>query len=854
MIKSNCRRILALLMALLAAFSLSTGALAAEGEAPVYEYTDAYVINYAQVDYGGYEAQLPYLYYSPHRGSMGIRNLQTGKMEYWNTGHKVYNLINTTKLSQGGEGAYASIGAYCVDACIDAVSGVTYRRINLEDSGYFTDTTAGRLRAIYLNAFPYIKDMSVIEKRVNEWLSQTQSEYAPVSGLTCAEVISATQYTIWEVANGTDVEGGTPYDETKDYTLEELSQNVVYPQDQYVDSTEGARDTTANNIQMLNQYLLALEPVGPSQIAVSDVSFASQSMTVQKQGDGKFTVTVDVQIQATVSQSDALVLSAAMGQQVQTVQLTPGQTNYRLTLVDAAAVETVKLEINGTQTAADVFLFDAGGERESSQSMIAYDDSALPVHAETELQPRILNFYKTTVVDNGDGTTSRIPLEGIVFDIYAVMDMDSFTSGKVALPEAPTVEYARENYTLVASVSTGSDGKAVYNLTAEGMADGVYLVAEQKNPAIVEPAAPFFVCVPMTNEQGDGWVYSIDIQPKNQVVEGPQIRKDVTEIDQEEDTFAVGQTHTWIIRADVPADIAGGKAYTITDTLDYRLTYKGNVAVKVGLTADKANTEAVTLTLGKDYVLKAVEITDDQQRRVDQFTLSLTQAGMQAVAAAVGAGSYGDFEVRVYFDAVIDSDAAMDERIPNQAALEYTNSVGFDYDAVSDLPEVYTGGLQILKYDAKDDTKFLAGASFRLARAATQTEINAGLAQTLVVGGQESYVVFVEFYTDTALTARADQVTTLEDGRVLLCGLAYGTYYLVETKAPAGYNLLSNPVTVTVGTDSYTEDYAVRVANSSEPVLPATGGIGTLVFTITGLVLIGAAGALLVFSRKKRLS
>ncbi|MBR6527661.1 MAG: LPXTG cell wall anchor domain-containing protein, partial [Lachnospiraceae bacterium] len=124
------------------------------------------------------------------------------------------------------------------------------------------------------------------------------------------------------------------------------------------------------------------------------------------------------------------------------------------------------------------------------------------------------------------------------------------------------------------------------------------------------------------------------------------------------------------------------------------------------------------------------------------------------------------------------------------------------------------------------------------------------------------YVVYKEFYVDAACTIKANTITTDENGDALIFGLEAGTYYLVETKAPAGYNLLSYPVQVTLDQTSHHTgdieatqeieeiDRTVYVANSNTFRLPETGGIGTAVFTLVGSLMMGGAGVMLV--NKKR--
>ena len=178
---------------------------------------------------------------------------------------------------------------------------------------------------------------------------------------------------------------------------------------------------------------------------------------------------------------------------------------------------------------------------------------------------------------------------------------------------------------------------------------------------------------------------------------------------------------------------------------------------------------------------------------------------------------------------------------------------------------VYTCGVNLYKYDAKDYNVALAGAKFKLAKVVE--EGTTGATQLVTKEDGVKNVVYVDFYTEIAdgklvEDSKVSEVETTADGKAMLYGLVEGTYYLVETKAPvfvdevsgeviAAYDLLSYPVKVTLDEVSHLEANKVAVANSSQFRLPSTGGVGTGLFTMSGSTLIALARAVLIRRKKK---
>ncbi len=816
------KRLFSLMMVVIMMLSMT---LNVSADTTGYEPTESYVLNYAGV-YEGAKWQ----YFSPYWPAFTF----DGYSDY--TQSISFSLYDTRNAE--------AFPVYCTDLDTGLAANSDFRRLNLEDSTYAA-AGAGVLRSIMLNGFP---------KKTTSDLGAA----AGVENLTVGEAVAATQAAIWQIAHGERVEftnfvrtidtDWSP-DGTEHYA--ECNAEIVNGY-----AAEENKALIASHIEAVFNYLINLAPTSPAQVAVSNASFKNWGTPVVTKNEttGNYDVTVEATIDVVKTTNDKLTVTAILGDNFANATLENGTNNVELKIENvpaSVAKGEVKLAIDGTQTVEDVFLFDAEGERGESQSLIGYLGNQLPVHAEVVVEnERIININKSTKVvtgadKEGKETYTLVPLEGIIFDIYYKGSLADYEAGKLTLDESYS---GQGDFTLI----TDADGKASVNLTKNNMPDGVYLIVERPHTAIVKPADPFYVVVPGTNPEGTGWVYTINISPKNDVKGEVDIEKDVIFVGNEEATVDAYKDHTWIIGATVPLDIADGKRYVIEDTLDYRLDYIGNVKVQVELKVP--TDDNLVLTEGTDYTLTVTDIaTPVDGGDTDAFTVALTTAGMRKVGNYVGTAT-DNYMIRVYFDAQINSNATMGTEIPNQATLEYTNSVNFDFEDESDIPVVYTGGTNLLKLDANDQTKTLPGATFKVYRAATPEELADDNIVKTTLDGVSGEVVEVKFFnTNTFTGTKVAEATSSDSGVVYISGLAYGDYYIVETQAPQGYNLLTSPQMVTITATSHLSENAVKVLNNAGFELPETGGIGTTIFTMTGLILILGAGLILVTRRRMSL-
>lgn len=283
----------------------------------------------------------------------------------------------------------------------------------------------------------------------------------------------------------------------------------------------------------------------------------------------------------------------------------------------------------------------------------------------------------------------------------------------------------------------------------------------------------------------------------------------------DKESVEIGEVVNYTITGKVP-DTTGFTSYDyiITDTMSAGLTFNEDVKVYVG--NDKLTGNYTYEKVGNGF----------------KVTIAVKQLQNQITK-----------EIKLTYSATVNADAVATVS-KNHAELKYSNDPTNTESHGNQEKEqtVYSAKIVIDKYDASvaDKSKKLEGAEFVLKNSEGKFyKYDTSANKVTWVNTQEAADVFV---TDSN---GVDEVIGLKDG----------TYTLIETKAPAGYNLLSKAIDVVVaGTNPDTTKltYKVEVGNSTGSLLPGTGGIGTRIFYIAGAaLLLGAVVVLLVKKFKK---
>ena len=329
--------------------------------------------------------------------------------------------------------------------------------------------------------------------------------------------------------------------------------------------------------------------------------------------------------------------------------------------------------------------------------------------------------------------------------------------------------------------------------------------------------------------------------------------------------FGIGDTVTYQLTSKVP-DMTGYTSYTFkfTDTLSKGLDLKAILSVKVESTELKAGkTGANTYSLSYDKTNRILTVT------LNDFYNSYKN-------------HVGD-TITVVYTATLNKDAVIGMNPnTNKAVVEYSNnpSTGGTGTSEPSIVDVHTFNFTIFKYYLKDETKTaLANAEFELYKANAAGDAADTDAKINIV--DEGKGVYRQATADEAKATdfTSAKIVSDADGKVLVKGLDAGTYYLRETKAPDGYNLLLDDVKVEIKAvyddttgklTSYSVDYTyngktttgtaitaadnspeVAVENKTGAELPSTGSKGALMVTLAGIVLFGALTASKAFGKKK---
>jgi fimbrial isopeptide formation D2 family protein/LPXTG-motif cell wall-anchored protein len=335
--------------------------------------------------------------------------------------------------------------------------------------------------------------------------------------------------------------------------------------------------------------------------------------------------------------------------------------------------------------------------------------------------------------------------------------------------------------------------------------------------------------------------------------------------------------------------------YVIDDTMDAGFSLKAAPVVTIGGETKAAGTD-YTIT----YKKNGTETTTVTEADSFEITINWTENGTKDTAHKYDANAV----IEVTYTAILDPAKAASVNVgatanKNEAEVKYYKGNDSDDDTPPSgqlgkkTTETFDTKLTVNKVDGENQP--LTGAEFTLTTTdgtklayVTETTFEADANGTYYLLKDGTYTSEAPNDSEThnavyASTTQKYKMVTINkvigegqtpssmvslvdaNGHVTFSGLGAGTYTLSETKVPAGYNK-ADDVTFTITFDKETKKFAsnnadvtldstnnvfaTTVVNQAGAELPSTGGIGTTIFYVAGIVLVLGAAAILVARRK----
>lgn len=392
-----------------------------------------------------------------------------------------------------------------------------------------------------------------------------------------------------------------------------------------------------------------------------------------------------------------------------------------------------------------------------------------------------------------------------------------------------TAKALKSNLASTATSNKIADSKKSHTFT--GLAAGYYLVYVTGGKEIQSSL--------VTVEEGK-------TNTVNLKTEAPSITKKA-----EQDTVSIGQVVKYTVTGSVPDTTGYDKyVYTIHDELSNGLDF-----------VNDANGTAVTdSTVNVTVAFKAAGVsatgTTPTTATLDTTNNKKMSLDLSAWVRANQINKGKEFTVTYY--AKVNKDAVVTEK--NSATLEYGNNPSDTTTTTPSEAKTPTYPLNINKIKAGTTDDRLAGAKFSLYN--SESDATSGTNAIKVTGSNGNYVV-----DPTSENTVFESVKSI-DGQnynLRVNGLAAGTYYLVETDAPAGYNKLTDPIKVEIkkstnedvnawtlfNNDENVADKIIDVENSTGSILPSTGGMGTISFTVVAALLVLGVAISFIRDRKR---
>lgn len=409
-----------------------------------------------------------------------------GEEYYWHSksteeNTKTYYQRSVHRICEGGyipaiynivDGGGEQHNVYCCDYEVNILKTgdkIAYRRLTLENSGYYPPEAASKIRAIAFNSYPVLslEEMKTRMDKAGYTLNESVSE---------EQLLSGTQRAIWQYSNSDSVNNQAAYN----FSLkikDGYADVIKAPEGKYEESGGKCYNEINENVQKVYNYLMSLngKEASPGGIVLNGVQAAPLSAGMSGAVDVllRFELKNDRHGGITLNEKDDLTLAANGKTFPSREWRDEGNGEYSVTLQGVTAGENIDVTISGEQyLAEDAYFYEPVNGRKAAQCFVGVAEGSTPVFAEgsfsidgntqqaayltvekTSNIPGTYNFNVYEVTDDGE--------KGELVNTVELKTEDNpcIASEKILLPAGTYIveeeDAIKAGYTLIVTV----DGK-----------------------------------------------------------------------------------------------------------------------------------------------------------------------------------------------------------------------------------------------------------------------------------------------------------------------------------------------------------------------------------------------------------
>lgn len=322
-----------------------------------------------------------------------------GEEYYWHSksteeNTKTYYQRSVHRICEGGyipaiynivDGGGEQHNVYCCDYEVNILKTgdkIAYRRLTLENSGYYDEEAAKKIRAIAFNSYPVLslEEMKTRMDKAGYTLNESVSE---------EQLLSGTQRAIWQCSNKSEVENQKVYRYSHRIT-DGYSDVIKVPEDTYKESNEYYDKNINENVQKVYDYLMSMSLNGREAPTGAIVLNSVEATPLSTGTSGTVDVLLKFKLEndkhggisITLNEKDDLTLAANGKTFPSREWRDEGNGEYSVTLQGVTAGENIDVTISGEQyLARDAYFYEPVSGRHAAQCFVGVAEGSTPVFA-----------------------------------------------------------------------------------------------------------------------------------------------------------------------------------------------------------------------------------------------------------------------------------------------------------------------------------------------------------------------------------------------------------------------------------------------------------------------------------------